>query len=198
MICPRSVRQVGKTDFAKPENYETFTLTDQHREEFFRDGATLLKGVLTPAIVAKLHAFIAAIPQDDTRQAGNVWMVSDEMLDFYLFGPLGNIAAQVFQSPQAVTSPSSANRSDTTRFHQQKATQFYQWMAYRSKRMSNWGSAIQVPFYGISKIGNSLGSNGWCAWHADHQSKQVCCSHVQRTEGRLLGRQINVPKRRSI
>jgi len=100
---PELVRQVGKTDFAKPENYETFTLTDQHREEFFRDGATLLKGVLTPAIVAKLHAYIAAIPQDDIRNVGNLWMLSDEMLDFYLFGPLGNIAAQVFQSPQAVT-----------------------------------------------------------------------------------------------
>ena len=113
MIFPRLVRQVGKTDFAKPENYETFTLTDQHREEFFRDGATLLKGVLTPAIVSKLHAQITQINQDDDEkvqslaeipeQGSNVWMLSDEMLDFYLFGPLGNIAAQVFQSPQAVT-----------------------------------------------------------------------------------------------
>eukprot|EP00435_Cladocopium_sp_Y103_P026976 s1350_g6.t1 len=31
-------------------------------------------------------------------------MHQDEFLDFYLFGPLGDIARQVFQSPQAVTS----------------------------------------------------------------------------------------------
>ena len=41
----RLVRQVGKTEFARAEHYEAFTLTDRHREEFFRDGATLLKGL---------------------------------------------------------------------------------------------------------------------------------------------------------
>ena len=39
----RLVREVGKTYFAKTDNYEAFTLTDRHRDEFFRDGATLLE-----------------------------------------------------------------------------------------------------------------------------------------------------------
>ena len=95
---------MGTTDFARSENYEAFTLTDQHREEFFRDGATLLKGVLKPELVQKLHDYIKPIPYWDERNIGNLWMMSDEILDFYLFGPLGDVARQVFQSPQAVTS----------------------------------------------------------------------------------------------
>lgn len=100
---PELVRQVGKTDFAS-EHYEAFTLTDRHREEFFRDGATLLKGVLKPEVVKRLHQYVAPIPYWDARNLGNLWMASDEILDFYIFGPLGDIARQVFQSPQAVTS----------------------------------------------------------------------------------------------
>lgn len=42
----RLLRHVGTTDFARSEQYEAFTLTDRHREDFFRDGATLLKGLL--------------------------------------------------------------------------------------------------------------------------------------------------------
>mmetsp|Transcript_97557 Transcript_97557/g.119495 ORF Transcript_97557/g.119495 Transcript_97557/m.119495 type:complete len:383 (+) Transcript_97557:37-1185(+) len=98
------VRQVGLTDFANPTNYEAFHLTDRHREEFFRDGATLLKGVLKPELVKKLHDYIAPIPYWDERNLGNLWMLSDEILDFYLYGPLGAISAQLFQSPQAETS----------------------------------------------------------------------------------------------
>ena len=99
----RLVREVGKTYFAKTDNYEAFTLTDRHRDEFFRDGATLLKGVLKPEVVKKLHEYVAPIDYFDPRNIGNLWMMSDEILDFYLFGPLGDIARQVFQSPQAVT-----------------------------------------------------------------------------------------------
>eukprot|EP00438_Fugacium_kawagutii_P026353 Skav214023 [mRNA] locus=scaffold3389:43241:45046:- [translate_table: standard] len=100
---PEFVRQVGKTEFARPENYKRFILTDRHREEFFRDGATLLKGVLTPEVVKKLYDLAAQIGEWDTERRANTWMNSDEILDFYLFGPLGDIAAQVFQSPQAAT-----------------------------------------------------------------------------------------------
>ena len=50
--------------------------------------------------------------------------------------------------------------------------------------MSIWGSAIQVHFYGIGKIVGSLGSKGWCAWHTDHQSKQVCCSPCPENKGK--------------
>ncbi|CAL1167112.1 unnamed protein product [Cladocopium goreaui] len=100
---PELVREVGKTYFAKTDNYEAFTLTDRHRDEFFRDGATLLKGVLKPEVVKKLHEYVAPIDYFDPRNIGNLWMMSDEILDFYLFGPLGDIARQVFQSPQAVT-----------------------------------------------------------------------------------------------
>ena len=102
-VC-RLVRQVGTTDFARPENYEAFTLTDQHREEFFRDGATLLKGVLKPEVMKKLHDQVSPIPAWDHENRLNIWMLRDEILDFYLFGPFGDIARQVFQSPQAVTS----------------------------------------------------------------------------------------------
>ena len=95
----RLVRQVGKTYFARTENYETFTLTNRHRDEFFRDGATLLKGVLKPEVVKKLHEHVSQIPEWDKEKYVNLWMQHDEILDFYLFGPLGDIARQVFQSP---------------------------------------------------------------------------------------------------
>ena len=100
----RLVRQVGKTYFARAEIYEAFTLTDRHRDEFFRDGAALLKGVLKPEVVKKLHEHLLPIPEWDSEKRLNLWMQHDEILDFYLFRPLGDIARQVFQSPQAVTS----------------------------------------------------------------------------------------------
>ena len=100
----RLVRQVGKTYFARAEIYEAFTLTDRHRDEFFRDGAALLKGVLKPEVVKKLHEQLLPIPEWDSEKRLNLWMQHDEILDFYLFGPLGDIARQVLQSPQAVTS----------------------------------------------------------------------------------------------
>ena len=100
----RLVRQVGKTYFARAEIYEAFTLTDRHRDEFFRDGAALLKGILKPEVVKKLHEQLLPIPEWDSEKRLNLWMQHDEILDFYLFGPLGDIARQVLQSPQAVTS----------------------------------------------------------------------------------------------
>ena len=133
---PQLVRQVGKTSFAKPENYKAFTLTDQHREEFFRDGATLLKGVLTPTIIAKLHEQTLPFTINEENGA-NVWMLSDELLDFYLFGPLGSIAAQVFQSPQAVTShlpPSAQMQRDFISQRHQNST--FGWHIDRSECQS--------------------------------------------------------------
>ncbi|CAE7289236.1 unnamed protein product [Symbiodinium natans] len=100
---PPFVRVVGKTPFAWPENYEAFTLTDRQREEFFRDGATLLKGVLKPTVIKELHKIISPIPRTDPQHTGNLWMLHDELLDFYLHGPLADIARQLFESPQAVT-----------------------------------------------------------------------------------------------
>ena len=40
----------------------------------------------------------------------NMWMHIDELFDFYVYGPLGGIAAQLFMSPQGITSnlPASA------------------------------------------------------------------------------------------
>ena len=63
-----------------------------------------IQGVLKPEVVKRLHQYVAPIPYWDARNLGNLWMASDEILDFYIFGPLGDIARQVFQSPQAVTS----------------------------------------------------------------------------------------------
>lgn len=126
---PQLVRQVGKTSFAKPENYKAFTLTDQHREEFFRDGATLLKGVLTPAIVAKLHEQTLPFTINEENGA-NVWMLSDELLDFYLFGPLGSHRGTGISKSAGGHIPSAPIRSDAARFHQPKASKFYLWMAY--------------------------------------------------------------------
>ena len=73
------------------------------------------QGVLKPEVVKRLHQYVAPIPYWDARNLGNLWMASDEILDFYIFGPLGDIARQVFQSPQAVTShlpPSAQQQRD--------------------------------------------------------------------------------------
>eukprot|EP00913_Durusdinium_trenchii_P032167 g30120.t1 len=49
---PELVRTVGQSEFARPENYgKSFVVTEEHRKEFFRDGATLLKGVLRPELL---------------------------------------------------------------------------------------------------------------------------------------------------
>ncbi|CAK9023203.1 unnamed protein product [Durusdinium trenchii] len=123
---PHSVRQVGLTEFALPENYDEFKITEQHREEFFRDGASLLKGVLRPSMVAKLRAVVERRqPQLTPPTSSNLWMDSDELLDFYLFGPLGGIAAQLFQSRDAVTShlaPSAQLQRDFISKRYQEAT----------------------------------------------------------------------------
>lgn len=123
---PHSVRQVGLTEFALPENYDEFKITEQHREEFFRDGASLLKGVLRPSMVAKLRAVVERRqPQLTPPTSSNLWMDSDELLDFYLFGPLGGIAAQLFQSRDAVTShlaPSAQLQGDFISKRYQEAT----------------------------------------------------------------------------
>ena len=71
---------------------------------FFVEPLETIQGVLKPELVKKLHEYVAAIPYWDARNLGNLWMTSDEILDFYIFGPLGNIARQLFQSHQAVTS----------------------------------------------------------------------------------------------
>ncbi|CAK9036856.1 unnamed protein product [Durusdinium trenchii] len=127
---PELVRTVGQSEFARPENYgKSFVVTEEHRKEFFRDGATLLKGVLRPEVVEKLHKLILAKADAgyfNMTTAFNMWMDSDELLDFYLFGPLGGIAAQFFSSPESVTShlPPSAQlqRDFLSRRHQNNVT----------------------------------------------------------------------------
>jgi len=110
----QTVRRVGMTEFARAEYYDPFTVTEEHRREFFRDGATQLKKVLRPELVDKLRKLVAPkIQSTNATTSSNLWMDADELLDFYLHAPLGSIAAQIFQSPEAVTGhlPASAQLS---------------------------------------------------------------------------------------
>ena len=94
----RLVRQVGKTYFARAEIYEAFTLTDRHRDEFFRDGAALLKGVLKPEVVKKLHENLLPIPEWDSEKRLNLWMQHDEILDFTFLDPWGTLLGRFFRA----------------------------------------------------------------------------------------------------
>lgn len=90
--------------FGDPSVYKKHTLSKRNLEEYFRDGGTIVRGVLPIDLVSKLREII-------TEDVGNAtmpwdymsWMDSDELMDFYLHSNLGDLAAQLFRQPGTQT-----------------------------------------------------------------------------------------------
>eukprot|EP00747_Dinoflagellata_sp_TGD_P031903 gnl/TRDRNA2_/TRDRNA2_135618_c0_seq2.p1 gnl/TRDRNA2_/TRDRNA2_135618_c0~~gnl/TRDRNA2_/TRDRNA2_135618_c0_seq2.p1 ORF type:complete len:417 (+),score=60.61 gnl/TRDRNA2_/TRDRNA2_135618_c0_seq2:104-1354(+) len=95
---PRQVRTLGRTQLGDPAVYDKVELTEADRTFYHENGYLLLKGAMKREIVTALRDML-------TKELGvgiitgtwdqYLYMDSDALLDFYLYGPMGKIAAQL-------------------------------------------------------------------------------------------------------
>lgn len=87
----------GSTKFAKQESYARYSLSDDARQQYLRDGSVILRGVLTHEALSSLYRSLPDVVREHGFFVNNIWMYSDEVLDFLTYGPFGHIAAQMFR-----------------------------------------------------------------------------------------------------
>uniref|UniRef100_A0A7S1RDI8 Phytanoyl-CoA dioxygenase n=1 Tax=Alexandrium catenella TaxID=2925 RepID=A0A7S1RDI8_ALECA len=79
-------------------------MTPQHRLEYFRDGFTIIEGALPAPLLRELRRTMKAELGGDNSIWSHYWAYdSDALADFYIYSPLGSIAAQVFETPGTPT-----------------------------------------------------------------------------------------------
>jgi len=89
-------RQIGASTFANSSRYKPFSLSEEQRALYFQQGWLHLPGVLPPELLSELREVLlrSGVPLDPWNFNGHLG--HDELLDFYLFSPLGQIASQVW------------------------------------------------------------------------------------------------------
>lgn len=98
------VRTLGRTRFADSGAYHEVRLSEQNRLEYFRDGFTVLRNALPKELLRDLRStMLEEFGHWNTAWSHQRAFDSDALLDFYVYGSLGSIAAQLFQSPGTET-----------------------------------------------------------------------------------------------
>ena len=74
-------------------------LTEDQRQVYLKDGYLILRNLLPKSTVEALRAELARLPSLGIHGPNNVnmWISSNEFLDFLLFGPLGQIASELYE-----------------------------------------------------------------------------------------------------
>jgi len=90
-------RKIGLSMFADRDKYKTITLSEEQKRMYFEDGTLMLRNVFPPDLLVQLRKHL----YDDVGGL-QIWPWSingyldiDELLDFYLFSNLGDIASQL-------------------------------------------------------------------------------------------------------
>lgn len=74
-------------------------LTEDQRQVYFKDGYLILRNLLPKSTVEALRAELARLPSLGIHGPNNInmWISSNEFLDFLLFGPFGQIASELYE-----------------------------------------------------------------------------------------------------
>eukprot|EP00933_Yihiella_yeosuensis_P035394 TRINITY_DN28929_c0_g1_i1.p1 TRINITY_DN28929_c0_g1~~TRINITY_DN28929_c0_g1_i1.p1 ORF type:complete len:393 (+),score=34.02 TRINITY_DN28929_c0_g1_i1:142-1320(+) len=95
-IEDRSIeRRLGKSELADPKLYDDIVLSAQQRDEFFRDGAIVIRKALKLETLQAVKRAVDAAPKVMEHSS---WMASDAILDFFVYSNLGGIISQLLQA----------------------------------------------------------------------------------------------------
>jgi len=91
------VLSFGTTRFANPAVYDSDAaeFTAEHCREYFRDGATVVRGALQPEVIdAMLKDFLSR--HGPNEYINGLWMESAVLRDIFFFSKLASLAAQIY------------------------------------------------------------------------------------------------------
>jgi len=178
------VRQLGSTRFAREDAYTwQDQITEEHRKAYSEEGYLVIKGLVPRETIVALREELASTlgflsyPYNE-----NAWFMSDALLDFFVFGPFGKVAAKLLGS------------EDVHFIYSNQNLRHGNWAAYQDHRMYHWDS-IQCcnEYFAPANKPLITNVNFQIALADDMPAMHFVNQSVTIEMLRLFGQQVNAP-----